>query len=127
MDVYQTLLKMDDTLRHGGQHPKRRDLSKAHIRNCFFVFFLVLFVLFLLLLSCSSDLESACRCRLCGPNATMSAPPLGTSQVWKAEWRRGGLIFHASLHEEKLCEARRGESASPTTVYTKLILLFSWW
>lgn len=39
MDVYQTLLKMDDTLRHGGQHPKRRDLSKAHIRNCFFGFF----------------------------------------------------------------------------------------
>lgn len=32
--------------------------------------------------------------------------------------RRGGLIFHASLHEEKLREARGEASAPPKTVYT---------
>lgn len=31
----------------------------------------------------------------------MSAPPLGTSRVWNAEWRSGGLGFHANLHEDK--------------------------
>lgn len=31
----------------------------------------------------------------------MSAPPLGTSELWNAERRSGGLGFHANLHEDK--------------------------
>lgn len=103
MDLYRFLLTMDDTSGQGGQHPETWDSSRTHISSYF---------LALSLRSCSGDLESACRCRLRRPSATMSAPPLGTSQVWKAERGRGGLIFHASLHDEKLRGARGGGNAS---------------
>lgn len=91
-----------------------REATLPHIKNLFLVPFLGLLPS---PPSCRTDSESVCRCRPCGPSATVSAPPLGTSQVWKAERRRGRLIFHASLHEAKLCEARRGESLLRGTLF----------
>lgn len=60
---------------------------------------------------CRGDLESVCRCRLCRLEATMSAPPLGTSQVWNAERRRGAPRFHANLHGDKC--GRPAEELTP--------------
>lgn len=91
---------MDGPLGHDGQLPRRTSSSKTHIRSC----------------SLSSAAAASAqlvqrfgKCLQMSPvqaSATMSAPPLGTSQVWKAEQRRGWLIFYTSLHEAKLCEER---------------------
>lgn len=125
VERHQTLLKPDDTLRHGGLDPRRMDRSKAHISNFLFLCSFSSFCLDAAAAAAAAAaaviLESACRCRLCGPSATVSAPPLGTSQVWKAQRRRGGLIFHASLHEEKLRER------PPKDGLRRLILLLSEW
>lgn len=115
VERHQTLRKPDNTLRHGGLGPRRMDQSKAHISNfCSLSSFCLDAAA---AVAAAVILESACRCRLCGPSATVSAPPLGMSQVWKAQRRRGGLIFHASLHEEKLREACR-EASPPQRQFT---------